>query len=97
MNLWGQEAMEHWQLHRPASLAALADPTSYFEQLGEEASERYTTLRDTLLEGTNPNDGTTTWDQFRDQVAQADQTAREIVEREMIFLAPSPEDEATKA
>jgi hypothetical protein len=94
MNLWGQEAMEHWQLHRPASLAALTDPIRYFEQLGEEASERYISLRDGFLAGTNPNGGTTTWDRFPDQVAQADQTAREIVEREMIFLPPTPEDEA---
>lgn len=94
MNLWGQEAMDHWQLHRPVSYAALADPNQYFEQLGEEASERYIALRDSFLSGVNPNEGTTTWARFPDQVAQADQVAREIVEREMIFLAPTSEDEA---
>jgi len=97
MNLWGEEAKEHWELHRPVSYAALTDPDRYFTELGEEASERYIALRDSFLEGINPNDGTTTWAKFPDQVAQADQKAREIVKQEMIFLPPTPEDEAATA
>jgi len=92
MNLWALEAMDHWKAHRPASLAALENPDRFFEALGEEASERYQAIRDGLLEGVSPKDGTITWAELPDRVAQADQTAREIVGSEMIFLPPSEED-----
>ena len=51
----------------------------YFTRLGEDAAARYLEIRDGLLEGLNPNDGTIDWATFQDGVAQADQTAREIV------------------
>ena len=60
----------------------------YFTRLGEDAEARYLEIRDGLLEGLNPNDGTIDWPTFQDRVAQADQTAREIVGTEMIYLPP---------
>ena len=92
MNFWGRMAMEHWKTHRPVSLAGLADPTRYFEDLGNQASERYVAIRDGLMEGVTPNDGTIGWEEFMDRTAQADQTAREIVEQELIYLPPGEGD-----
>jgi hypothetical protein len=83
--------MEHWKAHLPERFAALDDPVTFFSQLGEEASARYLEVRDGLLAGKNPNDGTIGWAEFQDLVAQADQTAREMVETEMIYLAPDQE------
>ncbi len=93
MNIWGTTAREHWLRHRPASYAALQDPDQFFERLGEEAAARYLVIRDGLLEGVNPNDGTIGWAEYQDRVAKADQTAQEIVDREMIYLPPSEADE----
>jgi hypothetical protein len=92
MNLWGVTARDHWQTHRPRSYAALEDPEEFFTTLGEEAADRYLTIRDGLLEGLSPNDGTIGWAEFQDRTAQADQAAREIVEREMIYLPPGGTD-----
>lgn len=88
MNPWGRDAMEHWQTHLPDRYRALADPQTYFTNLGKQADARYLQIRDSALEGVNPNDGTIGWAEFQDRVAQADQIAREIVETEMIYMPP---------
>src|ERR671918_1142818 len=88
MNPKGQRAMEHWQKHLPERFAKLEDPIGFFTRLGEEAAARYIEIRDADLAGLNPNDGTISWAEFPDRVAQAHQKAREIVDREMIYLAP---------
>jgi hypothetical protein len=88
MNPWGRDAMEHWQTHLPDRYRALTDPETYFTNLGEQADARYLEIRDGLLAGLNPNDGTIGWAEFQDRVAQADQTARTLVETEMIYLPP---------
>lgn len=80
--------MEHWKTHLPDRYQTLEDPQRYFTRLGEEAAARYVEIRDGLLAGLNPNDGTVGWAEFQDRVAQADQTAQEIVETEMIYLPP---------
>lgn len=87
MNPWGRRAMEHWKTHLPARYAALDDPVAYFTRLGEDAAARYLEIRDGMLEGLNPNDGSIDWATYQEKVAQADQTAREIVGSEMIYLA----------
>lgn len=92
MNIWGVAARDHWRQHRPTSYAALDNPERYFTLLGQDAAARYTAIRDGLLEGVTPNDGSIGWEEFQDRVAQADQTARDVVEREMIYTAPGPQD-----
>jgi hypothetical protein len=88
MNMWGELAMRHWREHLPERFAALEDPVTFFTQLGEEADARYLEVRDAVLAGRNPNDGTTTWAEFQALTAQADQQAQEMVETEMIYLSP---------
>jgi hypothetical protein len=78
--------MAHWQEHLPTRYQALKDPQAYFTSLGEEAADRYLAIRDGLLDGVSPNNRTIGWAEFQDRVAQADQTAREIVGTEMIYL-----------
>lgn len=93
MNIWGVAARDHWKQHRPQSYKALEDPERFFAELGEDAAARYLVIRDGLLDGVNPNDGTIGWAEYQERVAQADQTAREIVEREMIYLPPGEPDQ----
>ncbi|MGH9213045.1 MAG: hypothetical protein ACRD2C_20595 [Acidimicrobiales bacterium] len=93
MNIWGVAAQDHWRRHRPRSLEALEDPERFFTELGQDAAARYLVIRDGLLEGVNPNDGSMGWAEFQERTAQADQTAREIVETEMIYLPPGEMDQ----
>ncbi|MGH9211394.1 MAG: hypothetical protein ACRD2C_12040 [Acidimicrobiales bacterium] len=91
MSHWGDLARAHWQRHLPDRYAALEDPDGFFADLDDEASAYYQSIRDGMLEGVNPNNGTITWADFLDRVAWANQTAREIVETELIYI-PGPED-----
>jgi hypothetical protein len=94
MNPWGRDAMEHRQIHLPDRYRALKDPETYFTNLGKQADARYLEIRDGLLAGLNPNNGAIGWAEFQDRVAQADQTAREIVETEMIYIPPDDSPDA---
>jgi hypothetical protein len=96
VNIWGVAARDHWKQHRPQSYTALSDPDRFFEELGEDAAARYLVIRDGLMDGVSPNDETIGWAEFQDRTAQADQTAREIVEREMIYLPPSEADQTSQ-
>jgi hypothetical protein len=92
MNPWGRRAMEHWRIHRRRQYDELTDPVRFFTLLGEDAEARYLEIRDGLLTGLNPNDGSIDWLRYQEKVAQADQRAREIVGTEMIYLPPDPPD-----
>jgi hypothetical protein len=96
VNIWGAAAKDHWQQHRPQSYAALTDPDRFFEELGKDAAARYLVIRDGLLEGLSPNNGSIGWSEFQDRTAQADQTARETVEHEMIYLPPGEADQTNE-
>jgi hypothetical protein len=88
---WGRLARDHWELHLPTRLAALADPDAYFEMLEDEATAYYAAIRDGMLDGLNPNNGTISWAEFLDRIAWANQTAREIVGHELIYI-PGEDD-----
>lgn len=90
---WGVLAREHWQRHLPRRLAALEDPDRYFAGLEDEAQEYYAAIRDGLLEGLNPNNGTIGWAEFVTRVDQANAIAREIVGVELIYLPGEDDDE----
>jgi hypothetical protein len=89
---WGVLARDHWQRHLPARYAALDDPDRYFADLEDDAQAYYAAIRDGLLKGLNPNDGTIGWADFVTRLDQANATAREIVGTELIFL-PGEDDE----
>lgn len=89
---WGHLARQHWQRHLPNQYAALEDPDAFFAALDDEATEQFQAIRDGLLEGVTPNDGTIGWAEFVDRVAQANQTALEIVETELIYLPGEDRD-----
>jgi hypothetical protein len=91
---WGQLAREHWQHYLPARYAALEDPDRFFDALDDEATAYYAAIRDGMLEGINPNNGTISWAEFLQRIAWANQTAREIVGVELIFIPGEESDEA---
>ena len=90
---WGVLARDHWQRHLPERYAALEDTDGFFDALEDEASAYYAAIRDGLLKNLNPNNGTIGWAEFLDRVAWANQTAREIVGVELIYLPGEDNDE----
>lgn len=48
MNRYALLALSHWQTHAPARCAALEDPTSFFETLGNTAAAQIQVLSDRL-------------------------------------------------
>jgi hypothetical protein len=90
--LWGDLARQHWQHHLPHRYAAIEDPDGYFAVLDQEATSYFLAIRGGQLKGVSPNDGTISWADFLDRVAWANQTAREIVEHELIFIPGEDDD-----
>jgi hypothetical protein len=70
----------------------LEDPDRFFADLEDEAQEYQTAIRDGLLAGLNPNNGTIGWAEFVTRVDQANAIAREIVGTELIYL-PGEDDQ----
>ena len=89
---WGLLARAHWQRHLPGRLAALEDPDAFCDALEDEATAYYAAIRDGLLDGLNPTDGTIGWAEFVTRVDQANATAREIVGHELIYLPGEDND-----
>ena len=48
MNHYGRRAMDHMARHAPDRLAAMADPTTYFAELGELIAEQVLDLEQSL-------------------------------------------------
>lgn len=40
MNPYGHMAMEHWAKHRPLEFSRIADPQTFFQELGEQINAR---------------------------------------------------------
>jgi hypothetical protein len=40
MNPYGHMAMEHWRKYRPEEFSRIADPTTFFQKLGQEIESR---------------------------------------------------------
>lgn len=91
--MWGELARDHWQHHLPNRYAALEDPDWYFDQLDQEASSYYLAIRDGQLKDINPNNATIGWAEFLKRVAWANQTARDIVATELIYLPGEDTDD----
>jgi hypothetical protein len=58
MNRYGAMAWDHWERHRPVTVASIPDPVSYFTELGAFVEAEVTTetqLRLDPLEATDPD------------------------------------------
>jgi hypothetical protein len=88
MNRYGAMAREHWQLYQPTQYAQLADPATFFTQIGQDMSARITTLSLSLA-GDDPGE-----EGFLEKVGRLNMArlqAEEQVMREM--LPPSENDD----
>lgn len=87
MNHYGDMARRHWARWLPEQYAAIADPGSFFSDLGNRASEKIAELADQFAADAPPGEG------YLDRVGrlgQARRQAEEIVLHDMILLEPEP-------
>lgn len=87
MNRYAEMALNHWRRHRPRALAAMADPTTHFTWLGDEAETRVGQLRDQIL-GTQHTDETP--ESYRLRSYQARRQAEEIVLGQLVWVEAEP-------
>ena len=89
MNRYGQMALDHYRRHLPDRLAAIADPTHHFTDLGNQTQTAITDLRDRILSAQRPGESPAG---YRSRGRQALRQAEEIVLTEL--LPPPPDDES---
>lgn len=86
LNHYGQMALDHWRRNRPADLAAIEDPQTFFNTLGEQVAEMVATRTERLIASQAPATG------FAARTQQ-ELTARRTVEdetlREIVFTEPA--------
>ncbi len=90
MNRFGEQAMAHWQEHRPAALGGLEDPPEYFTELGQEIAQSIEAMARSLA-GPQP-----VGEQYLARLQRL-QTARSEAEstvlRETLLLETEPDQE----
>lgn len=93
MNSYGLTAMQVWQRHAPARVAAMSDPTSYFTDLGEQIAQEVSEIA-TALETDLPT--TLTYLERVGQTATIQKQAEEAVMADLVYgplqIDPTGED-----
>jgi hypothetical protein len=87
MNRYGLMAQQHWAQWLPSRYAAIADPDSFFSDLGNQVAARIDTLALQLAGDDGPGEG---YLGKAGRLGQARHQAQEIVLAEMVLLEPEP-------
>lgn len=85
MNRYGILAREHWTTHAPSRVNQLENPDEFFTALGEQVSERVTSLTAILEQEHQPSPN------YLDQVGRLTairQQAEEVALKDLVWLAP---------
>ena len=85
MNQYGTLAKKHWEKYLPKRFAQLADPDSFFSDLGDQIAERVQDLTEALA-GKDPVD-----ESYLDKLGRLNMARRDAeadVLREMALLEP---------
>jgi hypothetical protein len=83
MNPYGTRMREHYAKHRATELAAIADPESFFEDLGLQIEAEIDTLADQIAGPSDPSEG------YLERVGQLSE-ARTSAESEVLRLHMTP-------
>jgi hypothetical protein len=89
VNQYGVLAQQHWKRWRPASYAAITDPTAYFTDLGEHAADEIASLWAQM----RAQAGNPPGEDYLARVARLNamrKQAEEIVLADLILLPPEP-------
>ena len=87
LNRYGLLALDFSRRHRPRAWAALPEPITTFETIGEEIQTQVTLIRDQLLGPPRPGEHTMDLDR---RAAQALSTAEELILADHPAFQPEP-------
>ena len=87
MNYYGELAQRHWARWLPHQYATIANPDSFFSDLGSRVEARIDELADQLAGDDQPGEG---YLAKAGRIGQARRQAEEIVLAEMVLLEPEP-------
>lgn len=91
MNAYGRRAMDYMARHRPAALAALTDPETYFADLGETILAQVLTLSEALA---GPAPAAESFEARTGRLGMARLMAEEQVLGDLVYSSwEDPEDE----
>ncbi|MDA8298154.1 MAG: hypothetical protein M0004_16540 [Actinomycetota bacterium] len=85
MNRYGRTARQHWERHAPSRLAALADPTGFFTDLGAQVEAEVNDLTDRLAMMTAGDCSTEPYLEKVARLQTARRTAEEVVMAELVW------------
>jgi hypothetical protein len=88
MNRYAALAKRHWQTFLPTEYRQIADPTTFFNELGEQIQDQINELKLTLA-GDDPGG-----ESFMDKVGRLN--AAEQMAREQVLAQVLPEPESTE-
>jgi len=91
MNQYGTLAERHWKTHLPSRYATIENPTSFFDELGEQISDQIHDLADTFA-GADP-DG----ESYLDKVGRLNMARLRAREQVLAEMLPTPENEEQTA
>jgi hypothetical protein len=90
MNQYAAMAERHWRRWLPSRVAAMDDPASFFENLGEETAER---IEDLTMELAGDDPPGETYMEKVGRLNMARLQAEELVLPETVLLPPEPATE----
>ena len=86
MNRYGRTARQHWERHAPSRLAALADPTGFFTDLGAQVEAEVNDLTDRLAMMTAGDCSAESYLETVARLQTARRTAEEVVMAELVWI-----------
>jgi hypothetical protein len=89
MNRYGKMAMDHWSKWRPENFGLIKDPSTFFQELGEEVEQQIIDLTYNLAGPDQPGEG------FMGKLGRlnmARANAESQILREMVLLPPEKEE-----
>ncbi len=95
MNPYGRRAMDYAREHCPGRYATIADPASYFQELGEQIRTQVSAAQQSLAQASGGPDATTP-DGWISRLGQENMATLMIEERvfsTMVYEAMAPEED----
>ncbi|HWL43143.1 MAG TPA: hypothetical protein VNQ73_09375 [Ilumatobacter sp.] len=92
MNHYGQLLQSQHRIARPSEHAMIADPETFFTEIGEQVQSEITELRDRMLGSQRPDE---TLEGYRRRSYQALSAATEIVLADQHLTTPDEDEDLT--
>ena len=85
MNQYGRRAHDHWQKHLPSQFAEIADPATFFAEMGENIATQVRELAEEIAGPDQRNEG------FMGKLGRLNRARQEAEHTVMAETLPEPE------